>query len=90
MALVSLIVCEGDLQLAVPATPPDQLPTSALPHQIAQPLDGNSLQKILEVLTAALGEADYLDRIRDLTGQGISPQSYIDGLGQVGSYSILA
>lgn len=71
----------------VPVTPPDQLTTSALLYRIAQPLDGSSLQEITEVLTMALGAADYLDCIRDLRGQGIDPQSYIDSLGQVGSHS---
>jgi hypothetical protein len=76
-------------QLAIPAIIPlRQLSTSGLLRRIVH-WDGQS-RDITQVLTAAFRAEDYPRRIRDLKGQDIDPQSYIDSLDRVSSCWILA
>jgi len=68
----------------MPDTSPP-LPAATLLKQVAE-WDGKS-QEIRKTLAAALDAGGYQECIKDLKAQGIDPQSYIDNLNQVGSYS---
>ena len=49
--------------------------------------DGKS-PDINQVLTTAFGAKDYLDRTRNIQGQGIDPLSYINSLDRVRTHSV--
>ena len=83
------IISEGNQNPTIPITPIHTLSTPALLHRIAH-WNGGSPEDTSQVLTAVIGAGDYLDHIKNLKGQGIDPQSYINSLDQVGPYSVLA
>ena len=49
--------------------------------------DGGSPREISQVLAVVLRAEGYPSCVEDLNGQGIDPQSYINSLDQVGSFS---
>lgn len=76
-------------QQTIPTTTIHKLSTSTLLRRIAH-WDGNSLPEMCQVLDSALEAQDYHDHIRDLNGQNIDPQLYINSLDQVSLCSIPA
>ena len=82
------IVRKEKEQPALQVVPLDKPPTPALLRQITR-WDGSS-QEISRVLATVFEAVDYFDCIKDLKGQGVDPQSYIDSLDQVGACSTTA
>lgn len=80
--LTGMVDCEENqwrMALALPTCEPS---TSALLRQIAR-WDGSSLPEMNQMLNSTFKAQDYQDHIKDLRGQDIDPQLYINGLDQV-------
>ena len=72
---------------AIPSAMPTNTVSASVPLMKVANWDGRS-QDINQAVTAAFEASDYLACVKDLKAHKINPQSYINRLDKVGSYSI--